>query len=129
MAARKNPEHEKCALYAQHTELRSDLEKAKIMANENREMIQANHLEAMRMISDMNKSHSEEFGKIVLTMTETNLKFDKLNTTVERTSRIFAWWDSLPCKIRMFAKIALSIVTIMGSITVIINFFEKILGY
>lgn len=117
------------ALYSEHTELKSNLERTQSMMQENREMIQNNHIETMRMISDMSKNHSDDLKRLSSTMTETNNKFDTLNATVERTNRVFAWWDSLPCKIRMISKFLSFIVAAMCGATVIMTFFEKILGY
>ncbi len=120
---------DRCALYSEHPELKSNLERTQSMVHENREMIQNNHIETMRMISDMSKNHSDDLKRLSSTMTETNNKFDTLNATVERTSRVFAWWDSLPCKIRMISKFLSFIVAAMCGATVIMTFFEKILGY
>lgn len=125
---KKQTENDRCALYSEHLTLKNDLEQTKNMTIENRELIQSNHIEAMKVIADMSKAHTEEFGKIVGAIQVANEKFDMLNITVKRAGRLFEWWDSLPCKMRMIAKVLSFIVAAMGGATVIINFFEKILG-
>lgn len=117
------------ARYSEHTKLKKDLESTQAMVKENRSMIQNNHIEVMKMISDMSNSHSDDLQRLSTTMGETNAKLGDLNETVARTNRIFKWWDDLPCKRRMTAKILSAVGAVMAWFMIVINFIEKVTGY
>lgn len=92
---------EDCPLYAEHAALKKASEETRVIAEQNKLMIKTNHEETLALIEKMNK-------------------------TIERTGRIFAWWDSLHASIRVPAKILSIVVGVMGGVIVIITFFEKL---
>lgn len=92
---------EDCPLYNKYIDLKEFSEEGRAIAEQNKLMIKTNHEETLAMIEKMNK-------------------------TIERTGRIFAWWDSLHASIRVPAKIISIVVGVMGGVIIIITFFEKL---
>lgn len=53
-----------CPLYTEHTSLKKFSIESREMSQQNRDMIEKNHIETLAIIGGMNKTHSEDLAKI-----------------------------------------------------------------